>query len=70
MMKNKRIIIIFLAFFAFVMLQLHFVWLYYDDYGYVSLSYFGSSYTGNTGMNTNLEDIISFLKYHYNNWGG
>lgn len=67
-MKNKKILLIFLSLFILVLLQIHYVWIYYDDYGYASLSYL-VNYRGNIGMHTSFGDIISFLVYHYNNWG-
>ncbi len=69
MNDKKKTIIIFAIFFALLLFQIHFVWLYYDDYGYASLSYL-AGYTGNRGMEASLMDVFSFLNYHYNHWGG
>ena len=46
MSNRKKTILIFLVFFILLLLQIHFVWLYYDDYGYASLSYL-YNFTGN-----------------------
>ncbi len=69
MNNKKKTILIFLIFLILLLAQIHFVWIYYDDYGYASLSYL-YNYPGNKGMNTNIADVISFLIYHYNTWGG
>ena len=63
MSNRKKTILIFLVFFILLLLQIHFVWLYYDDYGYASLSYL-YNFTGNKGMHTNFNDIIQFLIFH------
>ena len=69
-MNNKyKKIIIFTIFFFLVSIQIHFVWMYYDDYGYASLSYL-AGYTGNIGLDTSIRDVFSFLLYHYQHWGG
>ncbi|MBR1884092.1 MAG: hypothetical protein IJ809_04020 [Clostridia bacterium] len=69
--KNKKVYIVFLCFFAALLFQHHFMWLYHDDYGYASLSYVGDVYKEvNAGYHTSLLNILSFLKYHYMNWGG
>lgn len=71
MIKNKRILIVFLCFFLLVLFQHHFMWLYHDDYGYASLSYVGDVYSKSfVGYHTSLANIFKFLIYHYNNWGG
>lgn len=66
---NKKLFIIFTLFFAFLLIQNHFLWLFHDDYGYVSLSYL-PQFDGNRGLNTSFLDIFNFLFYHYQNWGG
>lgn len=55
--------------FLIVLLVTHsFVWIYFDDYGYASLSYL---YHDNTnGMNYTLRDILHYLKWQYFNWSG
>lgn len=57
------------AFFLIVIILQHsFVWLYFDDYGYASLTY---AWTGNDmGMNFNISKIFEFLRWHYMEWGG
>ena len=70
-MKNNKIkvALLFLGFFLLALLQIHFIWLNYDDYGYASLSYL-PAYTGPKGMMRGLSDVFSFLYYHYQYWGG
>lgn len=61
-------IFVFILFGLFVYVQHQFVYMYFDDYGYVSLTY-GCS-IGNGGVDYSLVDIFRFLKWHYLNWGG
>lgn len=68
-LKNKKTIIIFFAFFVFLIIQNHFLWLFHDDYGYASLSYL-TKFEGNRGLNTSIMDVIKFLIFHYQIWGG
>ena len=68
-LKKNKTKIFFICFFIFLIIQSHFIWLFHDDYGYASLSYI-PSFVGNRGMNTSILDIIKFLLYHYQNWGG
>lgn len=67
--KTKKIMIFISCFFGFlILLQHHYVFMVFDDYGYVSLSY---KWTGNqAGMSYTLSDILDFLVWHYFNWGG
>ncbi|OYP28259.1 hypothetical protein CG709_06950, partial [Lachnotalea glycerini] len=66
--NNQKIIFVF-GIFLLSLIAIHrCVWMYFDDYGYASLTY---GWTGNeNGMNYQLQDIVEFLKWHYNNWGG
>ena len=67
--KKYRIPIIFFIFFLFVFIQHQFLWLYFDDYGYASLSY-AYKVNGVNGLNYGLSEIFKFLGGHYNVWGG
>lgn len=70
-MKNtqKNIMILISGIMALLILvQHHYVYMYFDDYGYASLSYAG--YSNNSGMDFGIGDIVQFLKFHYLNWGG
>lgn len=67
--KKHPVITIFIIFFFLVLLEHQFLWLFHDDYGYASLSYL-PGFTGHMGMNTSLGDILSFLGFHYQTWGG
>ena len=65
---NHKIVLLFVAFMIFLYVQHQFVYLYFDDYGYASLSY---GYTENTkGMNYSVLDAVKFMWWHYFNWGG
>lgn len=67
--KNLVIYLIFAAFFIYLLIQHHYVYIYHDDYGYASLSYAG--YSKNfQGSNYGFLDILRYLLWHYNNWGG
>ena len=60
--------VLFVLFFLFLCIQHQFVYLYFDDYGYASLTY---GYTGNTaGMDYSILDVFGFIKWHYLEWGG
>ncbi len=71
-MRNKmsqRIIwFIFAVYFLFLYKLHRQVFLYFDDYGYASLSY-GFS-VGTSGLQYGIGDIIEYLTWHYLNWGG
>lgn len=67
-MGKKRFYVVWFLFACFLIIQHRFVFMHFDDWGYASLSY---AYTGNSnGMNWNISDFVSFLKWHYFNWGG
>ena len=44
------------------------VYMYFDDYGYASLTYGNDQYY-NDGILT-FSNLITYLVWHYNNWGG
>lgn len=69
--NNKKIIIIllFLMFFVFLIYQHQGLYLYFDDYGYASLSY-AYNVEQVKGLNYNLTEILQFAKGHYEVWGG
>lgn len=70
-MKNtqKKILLFISCVVALLILvQHHYVYLYFDDYGYASLSYAG--FDNYAGMQYGFSDILRFLKFHYFNWGG
>lgn len=66
--KKNRVLIIFIIFFAMLLFQHQFLWLYHDDYGYASLSY--AVDIGNIGHEYGILDIFNFLGQHYLQWGG
>lgn len=66
---KNRIPIIFITFFLIVFLEHQFMWLYHDDYGYISLSY-AYVVEGVDGHSFTMSQLLSFLIGHYNNWGG
>lgn len=51
------------------MIQLSFVYLYHDDYGYASLSYV-AYVDGVSGTDFGFRDFFDFLYQHYMQWGG
>lgn len=51
-----------------ILIQHRYIYMYFDDYGYASLSYAG--FENRAGMSYGLIDIFQFLKAHYLNWGG
>ncbi|MCD8223504.1 MAG: DUF6056 family protein [Clostridiales bacterium] len=62
------------AIFLILALAFHYTTFAYDDYGYISLSYgmekdgFPSSI--HIGSAPGLRDILTYLRWHYFNWGG
>ncbi len=67
-LKNKAAWILFAVYFLFLFVLHGQVFLYFDDYGYGSLSY-GYS-VGTNGLHYGFADIITYLGWHYLNWGG
>ncbi len=69
--KQHKVLIIFGLFLLFLILQHQLLWLFFDDYGYGSLTYLTGFVPKNSmGYMTSLPDILAFLAYHYQNWGG
>lgn len=69
MKKRKNcIILIFILYFLVIYFQHQFIYMYFDDYGYASLTY--GEFIGKGGTNYNINDIIKYLTWHYINWGG
>lgn len=64
---NKVMMYIILFFMIFAVHQ--FIFMYHDDYGYVSLTY-GVSSINDQGMDYPFYKIFEYLSWHYNNWGG
>ena len=64
-MKNSKILcgMIFAVMFIFLQMQFHHVMVYFDDYGYYSLSYGGEATRG--GHDFGFAELISYLKVHY-----
>ena len=60
--------ILFGIFFLYLYVQHQFVYLYFDDYGYASLSY-GYTET-HAPMDYSFMNVLRFLKWHYLEWGG
>ncbi len=74
-MKNNKtykviLHIFWLLVFLYIIIQHAFVWMYFDDYGYASITYLGNQFNPNGGTNFSIVELVSFLKYHYYNWGG
>lgn len=69
--QNKKafaVVFIFLLYGILIYLQNMQIYLYFDDYGYASLSYAVDA--GVTGTSYNLGDILCYLGQHYMVWGG
>ncbi len=67
--RNCLIIFLFLLFFLFLIYQHQGLYLYFDDYGYASLSY-AYNVEHVKGLEYNFSDIMQFAQGHYNIWGG
>ncbi len=65
--RTGLLIVIFVEF-LLIFIQYRNVYLYFDDYGYLSLTYRGLY--APDGMNYGLTDILMFLRNHYLEWGG
>lgn len=67
-LQNNTYKILCLVFSLLILIQNQYIYMYFDDWGYASLSY---GWTGNeVGMSYGLKDIFDFLSWHYMNWGG
>lgn len=67
--KNYIIIFLFVLFLLFLIYQHQGLYLYFDDYGYASLSY-AYNMENVKGLEYNIGDIMQFAQGHYNVWGG
>lgn len=69
---NKKFVIISLFFiFFFILLWQHaYIYLYHDDFGYASLSYFGDLTDDIPGHEFTFMQMMGFLRKHYLTWGG
>ena len=69
-MKNNRIYcgLIFAGLFIFLQMQFHHVMVYFDDYGYYSLSYGMNHAAG--GHEFGFAELLSYLKVHYSEVNG
>ena len=56
--------LVFLAFYVFLIMQFGKVFVYYDDFGYLSLSY-GNTVPDVIGSNYTLSQLLSFMGKHY-----
>ncbi len=59
----------FLLFFVLIISQYLNVFIYFDDYGFASLSY-SNSIEGVDGLNYTLSQLFKFLYLYYMDWGG
>ena len=66
--QKKILLFISIVIVLLIFVQHHYIYIYFDDYGYASLSYAG--FDNHAGMQYGLSDILQFLKFHYFNWGG
>ena len=56
--------LVFLAFYVFLIMQFGKVFVYYDDFGYLSLSY-GNTVPDVIGSNYTLSQLLTFMGKHY-----
>lgn len=68
-MKTRKLadyawIVVFGLFYAFLLLQFSKVFIYYDDYGYLSLSY-GNTVPNVAGSEFSFSQLVSFMQEHY-----
>lgn len=66
--QNWKIILVFSIFLIYLIAQHFLVFLYHDDFGYLSLSY--EVNVGVSGTSFGFFDILKFLGLHYMHWGG
>ena len=66
--QNWPTILVFSIFLIYLLCQHLFVFLYHDDYGYLSLSYEVNVPVVGTAFQ--FHDILNFLGLHYMHWGG
>lgn len=66
--KNKAVWLLFAAYLVGLIALHKQVFLYFDDYGYASLSY--GYNVGTSGLHYGLVDVLKYLGWHYFNWGG
>lgn len=59
---------VFAAFYVFLLMQFRNVFIYYDDYGYLSLSY--GTHIHVTGAEYSFSELLAFMKGHYFNSNG
>ena len=62
-------VIPFFIFFILMVKQYLNVFVYFDDYGFASLSY-SNSIEGVNGLDFNLKQLLKFLYMYYMDWGG
>lgn len=67
--KNKMTILIFFGIFILLYFQHRVIGMYFDDYGNASLSYAYLT-QGVKGTNYNLNQLLEWATFIYNNWGG
>lgn len=66
--KGIGLCVVFAAFFLFLLIQQQGLFMQHDDFAYGCLSY-GIGYTENAKY-YGIGDIVKYLAWHYENWGG
>lgn len=66
--RHKAVWLLFAAYLIGLIVLHKQVFLYFDDYGYASLSY--GYNVGTSGLHYGLVDVLKYLGWHYFNWGG
>ncbi|WP_044914230.1 DUF6056 family protein [Butyrivibrio sp. WCE2006] len=67
--QNAKVILVFGVFFFFLIMQHHFVGMYFDDFGNSSLSY-GYDSSNISGTDYGIKDLLEWAVFIYHNWGG
>lgn len=67
--ESLLIKVIFSILLIFLILQHHYVFMYFDDYGHASLSY-GHVVSNVNGTNFNIKQLFEWSSSYYHEWGG
>lgn len=70
--KDIKFYLIWIALLAYLLILHRFVGIYFDDFGYFTLSYphYIESISGNVRGGGGILNVFEFLKIHYMEWGG
>ncbi len=68
-LKQHLVLILFVIFGVLVLFQHLSMGMYFDDFGYASLSYANPNFDMQD-QQYHVQDILEYLGFHYNHWGG